>query len=67
MGRRTLQDLQQKQALPLEVKLRLTQARIVEWYRHNKRLWMPNKSGLGMAKVFDMINDIYGKSFYRYE
>lgn len=36
-----------------------------EW--NPKQLWMPNKSGLGMAKVFDMINDIYGKSFYRYE
>lgn len=32
-----------------------------------KELWVPSKDGLGMAKVFDMINDIYGKNFIRYE
>lgn len=31
-----------------------------------KKLWMPNKKGLGMGKVFDMLNDIYGKDFIRY-
>lgn len=29
--------------------------------------WMPNKRGLGYAKVFDMVNAIYGENFYRYE
>lgn len=28
---------------------------------------MPNKRGLGYAKVFDMVNGIYGENFYRYE
>ena len=31
-----------------------------------KTLWQPDKGGLGMAKVFDMVNEIYGKNFIRY-
>lgn len=31
-----------------------------------KMLWQPDKGGLGMAKVFDMVNEIYGKDFIRY-
>lgn len=39
-----------------------------EWKKENgSELWIPNKKGLGFAKVFDMVNDIYGKQFYRYE
>lgn len=39
-----------------------------EWKNWNpKQIWMPNKKGLGMGKVFDMVNEIYGKDFYRYE
>lgn len=39
-----------------------------EWVTEDgKQLWMPNKKGLGFAKVFDMVNEIYGKGFYRYE
>lgn len=39
-----------------------------EWTQEDgKRLWMPNKRGLGYAKVFDMVNAIYGENFYRYE
>lgn len=39
-----------------------------EWTQEDgKRLWMPNKRGLGYAKVFDMVNGIYGENFYRYE
>lgn len=39
-----------------------------EWKNWNpKRIWVPNKKGLGMGKVFDMVNEIYGKDFYRYE
>lgn len=29
--------------------------------------WQPNHSGLGLAHVFDTLNDIYGKDFIRYE
>lgn len=36
-----------------------------EW--NPKQLWMPNRKGLGMGKVFDLVNEIYGKDFYRYE
>lgn len=36
-----------------------------EW--NPKQIWVPNKNGLGMAKVFDMVNEIYGKDFLRYE
>lgn len=31
------------------------------------RIWVPSKEGLGMAKVFDMANEIYGKPIWRYQ
>ena len=38
------------------------------WKNWNpKQIWVPSKKGLGMGKVFDMVNEIYGKDFYRYE
>ena len=39
-----------------------------KWKNWNpKKIWVPSKKGLGMGKVFDMVNEIYGKSFYRYD
>lgn len=39
-----------------------------EWITENGRqLWQPTKHGLGFARVFDWLNDIYGKDFIRYE
>ena len=39
-----------------------------QWKNWNpKKIWVPSKKGLGMGKVFDMANEIYGKDFYRYE
>ena len=39
-----------------------------EWKNWNpKKILVPSKKGLGMGKVFDMVNEIYGKDFYRYE
>ena len=39
-----------------------------EWKNWNPRkIWVPSKEGLGMRKVFEMVNEIYGKEFYRYE
>lgn len=39
-----------------------------EWKNWNpKKIWVPSKEGLGMKAVFDMVNEIYGKDFYRYE
>lgn len=39
-----------------------------EWQNWNpKKIWVPSKKGLGMGKVFDMVNEIMGKDFYRYE
>lgn len=39
-----------------------------EWKNWNPpKIWVPSKQGLGMGKVFDMVNEIYGKDFYRYE
>lgn len=32
-----------------------------------KQIWQPNKNGLGMEKIFDMTNDIYGKDFIIYQ
>ena len=38
-----------------------------EWKNWNpKKIWVPSKDGLGMGKVFDMVNEIYGKDFIRY-
>ena len=39
-----------------------------EWLNWNpKKIWVPSKKGLGMRYVFDEVNQIYGKDFYRYE
>lgn len=39
-----------------------------EWKNWNpKKIWVPSKKGLGMKVVFDMVNEIYGKDFYRYD
>ena len=32
-----------------------------------KKIWVPSKSGLGMGKVFDLCNEIYGENFLRYQ
>ena len=38
------------------------------WENWNpKKIWVPSKEGLGMKKVFDDCNAIYGKDFIRYE
>lgn len=38
------------------------------WENWNpKKIWVPSKEGLGMKKVFDDCNQIYGKDFIRYE
>jgi hypothetical protein len=39
-----------------------------EWQNWNpKKIWSRNSKGLGMGKVFDLCNEIYGKDFYRYD
>lgn len=39
-----------------------------EWKNWNpKKIWVPSKEGLGMKKVFDDCNQIYGKDFIRYD
>lgn len=39
-----------------------------EWKNWNpKKIWVPSKKGLGLKTVFDMVNEIYGKNFYRYD
>jgi len=39
-----------------------------DWENWNpKKIWVPSKQGLGMKKVFDDCNQIYGKDFIRYE
>lgn len=39
-----------------------------KWKNWNpKKIWVPSKEGLGMKKVFDDCNEIYGKDFIRYE
>ena len=39
-----------------------------DWKNWNpKQIWVPSKKGLGLKKVFDDCNQIYGKDFIRYE
>lgn len=39
-----------------------------KWKNWNpKKIWVPSKEGLGMKKVFDDVNQLYGKDFIRYE
>lgn len=39
-----------------------------DWKNWNpKKIWVPSKDGLGLAKVIDMINENYGKDFIRYQ
>lgn len=39
-----------------------------DWTNWNpKKIWVPSKEGLGMRKVFEDCNQIYGKDFIRYE
>lgn len=39
-----------------------------EWKNWNpKKIWVPSKKGLGMKKVFDDCNAIYGKGFIKYD
>ena len=38
------------------------------WKNWNpKQIWVPSKKGLGLKTVFDMVNEIYGKDFLRYD
>lgn len=39
-----------------------------DWQNWNpKKIWVPSKEGLGMKKVFDDCNQIYGKDFIKYD
>ena len=39
-----------------------------DWKNWNpKQIWVPSKKGLGIAKVIDMMNEIYGKDFIQYQ
>lgn len=39
-----------------------------KWKNWNpKKIWVPSKQGLGMRKVFQDLNQIYGRNFIRYE
>ena len=31
------------------------------------QIWIPSKQGIGLRYVFNMVNEVYGKDFYRYE
>ena len=43
----------------------------IESYKDNenyrfKKVWQPNKQGLGLGHVFDELNKIYGDGFIKY-
>lgn len=39
-----------------------------DWQNWNpKKIWVPSKKGLGMRKVFEDLNQLYGKDFIKYE
>lgn len=35
-------------------------------YWNPKQIWVPDKDGLGMGKMFDMVNEVMGRDFIRY-
>lgn len=35
-------------------------------YWNPEKIWVPNNKGLGMGKMFDMVNEVMGKDFIRY-
>lgn len=35
-------------------------------YWNPKQIWVPDKNGLGMGKMFDMVNEVMGKDFIKY-
>lgn len=38
------------------------------WVNWNpKQIWSPSKDGLGLGRVFDMINEVYGENFIVYK
>lgn len=38
------------------------------WVNWNpQKIWSPSQKGLGMGRVFDMLNDIYGRDFIKYK
>lgn len=38
------------------------------WKNWNpEKIWVPSKDGLGMGRVFDMLNEVYGPDFIRYK
>lgn len=38
------------------------------WINWNpKKIWTPNKQGLGLGRVFDMLNEVYGENFIMYK
>lgn len=40
----------------------------IGWVNWNpKKIWTPSKDGLGMGRVFDMLNEVYGDDFIRYK
>ena len=39
-----------------------------EWKNWNpKKIYVPNKFGIGLGAIFDMANEIYGKEMFRYK
>lgn len=39
-----------------------------EWKNWNpEKIWVPSREGLGMAKVFEMVNELMGKEFIKYK
>lgn len=78
----TKDELKIMQALPLDLKVMKTQARLrefVEYYGEENcevsfsgggydenGIWKPTKEGLGMAHCIDELNKIYGKDFIKY-
>lgn len=36
-------------------------------YWNPEKIWVPNSKGLGMGKMFDMVNEVMGKDFIRYD
>ena len=62
MSERTLTDLKQKQALPLEAKILLTKARVREWvnYYGEDGVYISFSGGKDSTVLFDLVRNEYG-------
>ena len=60
MGKMTIGDLRQKQALPLEAKIIVSKQRIKEWYEHwDGEVYISNSGGVDSTVLSHLVHSLY--------